>query len=45
MSDADELDLDVADLIAAGRTAAMQATQELAAAANAAAEAAGEDTD
>ena len=40
VSDADELDLDVADLIAVGRTAAMQATQELAAAANAAAEAA-----
>ena len=40
VSDADELDLDVADLIAVGRTAAMQATQELAAAANSAAEAA-----
>ena len=34
------LDLDVADLVEVGRTAAMQATQELAAAANSAAEAA-----
>ena len=40
VSDADELDLDVADLVEVGRTAAMQATQELAAAANSAAEAA-----
>ena len=32
VSDADELDLDVADLVEVGRTAAMQATQELAAA-------------
>ena len=40
VSDADELDLDVADLLEVGRTAAMQATQELAAAANSAAEAA-----
>ena len=40
VSSADELGLTDADLIEVGRTAAMQATQELAAAANAAAEAA-----
>ena len=40
VSSADELGLTDADLIAVGRTAAMQATQELAAAANSAAEAA-----